>query len=102
VASTPGKAIGFCFIPFFNLYWIFIAFSQWAKDYNKFIRHGNISGAQPVGEGLFLTFCILAVCGVIPYIGTLFSLPNLVIGPICVAQMCGAANYLKAQSDAAI
>src|SRR5262249_1193601 len=32
--TTPGKAVGFLFIPFFNLYWIFIAFRGLAEDLN--------------------------------------------------------------------
>lgn len=32
--TTPGKAVGFLFIPFFNLYWVFIAYYQLAKKMN--------------------------------------------------------------------
>ena len=30
-ATTPGKAVGFQFIPFFNLYWNFIAYGKLGK-----------------------------------------------------------------------
>ena len=30
--TTPGRAVGFLFIPCFNLYWIFQAFYGWAQD----------------------------------------------------------------------
>ena len=32
--TTPGKGVGFCFIPFYNLYWNFIAVWGLAKDMN--------------------------------------------------------------------
>ena len=32
--TTPGKAIGFMFIPFFNGYWLFQSIWGFAKDYN--------------------------------------------------------------------
>ena len=35
--TTPGKAVGFCFIPFFSLYWIFVAKYKLAKHYSAFI-----------------------------------------------------------------
>lgn len=37
-ATTPGKAVGFLFIPFFNFYWIFQAFWGLAKDLNRYIK----------------------------------------------------------------
>lgn len=38
--TTPGKAIGFLFIPVFNLYWAFIAWVGLARNVNAFLyRH---------------------------------------------------------------
>ena len=34
--TTPGKAIGFLFIPFFNVYWIFQVWGGFPADYNKY------------------------------------------------------------------
>lgn len=57
--TTPGKAIGFLFIPFFNCYWIFVAIYGLAVDLNKTLR---ARGAAPaVSEGMALTTCILAL-----------------------------------------
>jgi len=38
-STTPGKAIGFLFIPFFNLYWVFRALYGLARDQNRFIAY---------------------------------------------------------------
>jgi hypothetical protein len=35
--TTPGKAVGFLFIPLFNIYWAFIAYGGLAGDQNQFI-----------------------------------------------------------------
>ena len=35
VRTTPGKAVGYLFIPYFNLYWIFRVFLGWSRDYNR-------------------------------------------------------------------
>ena len=37
--TTPGKAVGFCFIPFFNLYWSFVAINGLVKDVNQIVRN---------------------------------------------------------------
>ena len=37
--TTPGKAIGFMLIPFFNIYWIFQVWGGFTTDYNNFLTH---------------------------------------------------------------
>lgn len=57
--STPGKAIGFMFIPFFNLYWIFMAIKGLATDWNRTMdTFEDLKAAPKFSEGVFLTFCI--------------------------------------------
>jgi hypothetical protein len=90
--STPGKAVGFLFIPLFNLYWIFQAYWGWAQDYNRMIAARGIQ-AKPMSEGLTLTMCILNVCSVIPYLGILVSLANL---PFVIIFLNGAMNGVNA------
>lgn len=60
--TTPGKAIGFLFIPFYNLYWIFQAIHGLAVDWNRTIAsHPDLRPVHPLPEGLFLSFCIVAI-----------------------------------------
>lgn len=68
--STPGKAIGFMFIPAFNFYWIFQAIFGFAQDYNRYLERHDIS-AMPLPAGLHMTFCVLVCCSAIPYLGIL-------------------------------
>jgi len=47
--TTPGKAVGFLFIPFFNFYWWFVAFFGLSKDQNVYIdRHFRENQVEPV------------------------------------------------------
>ena len=41
--TTPGKAVGFLFIPFFNVYWMFVAYWGWAKDCNAYISSKGLN-----------------------------------------------------------
>lgn len=63
--TTPGKAVGFLFIPLFNLYWGFQAVWGLACDLNAYCRERGIQ-ARPVGEGLALATCITWVTGILP------------------------------------
>jgi hypothetical protein len=63
---TPGKAVGFLFIPLFNLYWAFQAFFGLSNEFNTFIdRHfPAISGrdvrrSTPIISMVYCVFFIL-------------------------------------------
>lgn len=100
--TTPGKAVGFLFIPFYNLYWIFQAIWGFAKDYNSYITRHEISTPK-LTEGLFLTYCILTlVTGVLSRVavaGLVFSIINLVILIIIVIKVCDAVNSLPQPTE---
>lgn len=60
--TTPGKAVGFLFIPFFKFYWLFVAYLGLAKDWNRTHNtHPNLVGAPALSEGLTLTYCIITL-----------------------------------------
>lgn len=78
--TTPGMAVGFCFIPFFNLYWIYVAFVGLSKDMNSYCREREIA-APAVSENMALAYYILNLLNLliiplsfIPYVGIVFSL----------------------------
>jgi hypothetical protein len=78
VRTTPGKAVGYSFIPFFNFYWVFTAFHGLAQDMNRYARERNIQ-APVVNEQLALWYCILIVCSIIPYLNFVTGIAVLVI-----------------------
>jgi len=98
--TTPGAAVGFCFVPFFNIYWGFRALWGFAKDYNQFIaRHGV--HAPELSPGLFATYCILVWLAWIPFLGVLVCLANVVILSVIVSRTCDAVNRLPRSRTAA-
>jgi len=56
--TSPGKALGFMFIPLFNLYWAFVVYWGWTRDYNKIGEREGVELPQ-MPEGIALTACIL-------------------------------------------
>ena len=55
--TTPEKAVGFSFIPFYNFYWLFIAYKGLGEDMNKTLRQRGIQ--YQVDEGWGQTYCVL-------------------------------------------
>jgi hypothetical protein len=83
--TSPGKAIGFLFIPFFNLYWLFVAIAGLPKDWNRIVAsYEDLRNAPRLSEGVFLMFCI----------GSLIFPPlsMIVIFPM-MSQICQGINF---------
>jgi Tfp pilus assembly protein PilE len=60
--TTAGKAVGFLFVPFFNIYWIFVALKGLADDANDFFEQRQLD--KKISVGLSVTAGIFFV---IPY-----------------------------------
>ncbi|MBN2431627.1 MAG: type II secretion system protein GspG [Acidobacteria bacterium] len=91
--TTPGKAVGLLFVPFFGLYWVFVAFAGFARDYNALLDRHQLALPR-LSTGLFTSFSVLSVISGIPYLGCLTLLPLLVVWPIMAAKTCDAVNAL--------
>ncbi len=61
---SPGKAIGFTFIPFFNLYWVFILYRNLALHLNHLTTDNKISVTLlTVGVALVVALGIIVPAG---------------------------------------
>ena len=88
--TTAGKAIGFLFIPFFNIYWIFVAIYGLAQDWNRITAsYPNIQKAPRLSEGMFLTYLICSL--VVAPLGIIFWF-------IVYKQMCDGINFMATQN----
>jgi hypothetical protein len=76
--TTPGKAVGFLFIPLFAIYWTFIAYRK-------------LAAAPRAGEGLFLAYAILGAIGAFV---SLAGLAGIVIYLIAMKQLCNIVNHM--------
>jgi tRNA A-37 threonylcarbamoyl transferase component Bud32 len=87
--TTPGKAVGFGFIPFFFFYWWFVAYAGLATDNNRYLRQLGITSTR-MSYGLAVAVCILwvLICtiGLIPVVGAVLDVPAMIIGFILVLQ----------------
>jgi|TARA_B100000315_G_scaffold254050_1_gene294236 hypothetical protein len=76
--TTPGKAIGFQFIPFFNFYWIFVAYKGLAEDINKYNLENNVN-SPPVSEDKGLWIGILYICSIIPFVNIVIGIAQIIV-----------------------
>jgi hypothetical protein len=58
--TTPGKAVGYNFIPFFQFYWLYVAYVGLSKDMNLYCQQRNIPGRR-TSEHLALWYFILTL-----------------------------------------
>jgi hypothetical protein len=91
---SAGKAIGFMFIPFFNLYWLFFSYIRLCDRIDEArIRAGLPSNNQ---RGLAITKGILTV---IPYVNLLGF---LIMDPIFYGMLQGQVNELVEKKPAGV
>ncbi len=88
---SAGRAIGFCFIPFFNLYWIFFTYRRLCLRIDE---QRALYGLPPSNlVGMATTNCIFQV---IPYINALIG--YTIITPIFIGMTQSSVNQLVSQS----
>ncbi len=107
--TEPGYAVGFQFIPLFNLYWMYVAYYGWAQDYNEYLKQTGQTDVKPVNEQLFLAYPVMAwlalVAGFIPVLESVASpLSNGAMGIMLVLLffMCRAVNQAIAARSGAV
>ena len=83
---SAGKAIGFLFIPFFNLYWVFFTYCRLCDRINEQRQNHGLPPSVP--KGLAIAVCIVML---IPYVGILCW---LILAPIFAGIMQAKVNEL--------
>lgn len=87
--TTPARAVGFGFIPFFCFYWWFVAYAGLATDTNRHLEKIGITQSG-MSRNLAITDCVLSILcctvGLIPVVGAIVLIPAMVVGYILVVQ----------------
>jgi hypothetical protein len=75
---SPAKAIGFLFIPVFNIYWALLMLTGFAEDYNAFIQRRSVK-TKDLPMSLFLIYAFAFILS-----ATVVTIPM-----ICVFKFVG-------------
>ncbi|MHA1336270.1 MAG: hypothetical protein ACTSPW_11070 [Promethearchaeota archaeon] len=99
--TTPVKAIGYLFIPFFNLYWVFKVFLGFAEDYNSYLNRHKYS-LPKLNEGPFLFYSLFLSFGglftIIPFGLVFYLLIELILTYTVIPKVCNCINSLENSS----
>lgn len=91
--TTPGQAIGYLFIPFYNLYWIFQVWGGFPVDYNNYVKRYQLP-VQQLSAGVYDAYPILAVLSIIPILGFIAAPVSFFVFLKIVGRTCNAVNEL--------
>jgi hypothetical protein len=89
--TSPGKAVGFMFIPYFSFYWMFPAYWGYAKDNNAYLERYSL-GFPKMPENLFLADCILTLSSLV--FGFIVLPAVIVLDAIILYKICDNINNL--------
>lgn len=95
---TPGKAVGFMFIPFYNFYWIFVVFVRFSKRLNAVYHNKKgIYDRIPVGLSVALSITVVSsiILQYIPVLGDLLSLSIVVLLLVYLSSVINAFDELR-------
>ena len=90
---SPGN-VWLLLIPIFNWIYPFILYPKISESVAKEFQSRGLPADGDFGKGLGITMPILTLCGIIPVIGALAGLANLVIWIIFWAKMSKYKNQL--------
>ena len=92
--TTPGKAIGFLFIPFFNLYWIFQIWGGFPTDYNAFVDRYQLP-APHLSSGIYIAYPIFILLSLLPFVGIVIAFSGTFVFFAIISKTCDAVNLLN-------
>ena len=89
--TTPGKAVGFLFIPFYNFYWVFVSYRGLAFDLGR-------ATAKPDAGGIGTAMAILFICHwvffIVPVLNALVDIAYFILWILFTRQVVAQANSL--------
>jgi hypothetical protein len=94
-AMNPGM-VWLMFIPLFNIVWHFFIVTNMAKSLSCEFQKRGIAEEPKPGQPIGMIMCILACCGIIPFLGILCSLGCFVCWIIYWVKIAGYSSRLAA------
>lgn len=96
--TTPQRAVGYMFIPFYNFYWGFISFPKLADGVVRWQVARGLRASDQL-RGLALAMAVANVCmftiSLIPGVGILFDIGFVVIFAMFYKSLTEALNQLQ-------
>lgn len=92
---SPGQ-VWLVFIPVFGVVWQFIVVNRIADSLaDEFYKRNILNQEARPGYSVGIAYCILGVCSIIPFLGTLASLAALVCWIVYWVKVAGYKRQLE-------
>ncbi len=96
--TTPQRAVGYMFIPFYNFYWGFISFPKLADGVIRWQVARGLQASEQL-RGLALAMAVVNVCmftiSLIPGVGILIDIGSVVLFALFYKKLTEALNQLQ-------
>ncbi|MEM7367183.1 MAG: serine/threonine-protein kinase [Bacteroidota bacterium] len=93
-STTPGRAVGFLFIPLFNLYWVFVAYRSLTVEMNNYLLDNANTRIRIAKEGTAQNYCIMNLLMLVPAINILAIILNIFLWPATIKTIRKAAGTI--------
>jgi hypothetical protein len=93
-ATTPARAVGFLFIPFFNFYWAFVSWPKLSQGLSTWREERGMPLRSTRGLGIAYSILFVCACtlGLIPGVGILIGIAQLVIFILYYHRVASSIN----------
>lgn len=87
---TVKQAIGFLFIPLFNIYWIFRTWASFPTEFNRYVERYDLP-VPPLARNFFVAYPVLILLAAVLYV-PVFAVPFVFLA--VAYRACGAVDEL--------
>jgi serine/threonine protein kinase len=94
-ATSPARAVGFMFIPFFNFYWAFVTFPKLAEGFNTLgFEHPEVPMNDARGLGILKAISFVAIWTIawLPYFASVVALADAIVFTLYYRRVAVNAN----------
>ncbi len=91
VHRSAGAAIGFLFVPVFNIYWIFVATAGLTRELHRYACRHRLKAPRP-SLLLAITISCYALLSTIPIVGSIAWVFNLILIPLFMQSIYQTAR----------
>lgn len=99
--ATPAEAVGYLFVPVFNLYWIFVAIGGLADELNRYARRRRYL-ARPANTGHITAGLVMQLGVFLPVLGPFICMVGLIILLVGLASIKSTAADIAMAKRAAL
>lgn len=96
---SASKAIGYLFIPIYNIYWAYYIFANLPKVLLSKAQKWGMDSSAFISESLVLTTAILFMLSLIPFINIFIFIPFLILSYIYMLKIADYTHLLYRQIE---